>query len=168
VPVTHKSDTLIKNVRIADVKWKDKYLETIKTAYEKAPNFDKYYSQIEEIIRAPFFSLRDLNCELLADVIFPAFDIKIPILLMSEMTLLSVDADGSDKVLGLCKDIIYVSGQGGKEYLRLEEFAKANIEVEFNEFIHPVYKQQYEPFIPNMSCLDYMMNDTYLRTGNVK
>jgi len=40
--------------------------------------------------------------------------------------------------------------------LDLSLFEKNNIKVVFHEFTHPIYKQQYEPFIPGMSALDYL------------
>lgn len=166
IPVSHKKDTLIKDVQIAKVEYKNRYLTLIKDAYKNALNFEKYYSQLEKIINSSFKSLAELNCKLLTDFIYPIFGINVPILKMSEMNL-RFTTDGSNKVLAICEecqkifknnDITYISGIGGKKYLRLEEFKKSNILVVFNEFKHPIYKQQYEPFIPNMSCLDYIMN----------
>ena len=68
---------------------------------------------------------------------------------------------GTNVNLNICKKLnadVYLSGVLGKDYLDVSEFEKENIKVKFQDFKHPVYKQLYEPFIPNMSSIDLLFN----------
>jgi hypothetical protein len=74
---------------------------------------------------------------------------------------LAVTGKASELNLSICKEVgadIYVSGISGKDYLNLQEFANEKIEVIFQEFHHPIYMQQVEPFVPCMSVLDLLFN----------
>lgn len=170
VPVNHNSDTLIKDVTIANVlNWKDKYLSAVREAYKTAINFDKYYSLLEREIRFNTMlssSLCDLNINLLENILFPAFKVFTMNKRMSSLKLRTT-TDGSDKVLAICQyyqdyygAVTYVSGPSGKDYLRLDEFKKSKIDVIFNEYHPPLYKQQFDGFEVGMSSLDYLMNVT--------
>ena len=52
----------------------------------------------------------------------------------------------------------YLSGIGAKDYIDEEIFKKNQIKVIFNEFDHPIYKQQFTGFIKDLSILDYLFN----------
>jgi hypothetical protein len=70
---------------------------------------------------------------------------------------------GSDRVLEICKAVdadYYITGTvWAQSHLRIEEFKKSNIHVEFQEFQHPVYKQIHGKFIPEMSIIDLLFNE---------
>ena len=76
----------------------------------------------------------------------------------------SLDCEGqkSDLVLSLCKAVnatTYISGPSGRDYMDLESFKEAGIDVKFNDFVHPVYEQRRtEEFTPYMSIVDLTMN----------
>jgi hypothetical protein len=57
----------------------------------------------------------------------------------------------------------YLSGLGGKEYLQEEKFTQAGIRLEYQQFTHPRYHQQFmakvDDFIPYMSALDLLFNE---------
>jgi hypothetical protein len=42
--------------------------------------------------------------------------------------------------------------------MQLEKFAQAGIEVVWQEFVHPVYPQQFGAFVPYLSSLDVLFN----------
>jgi len=75
---------------------------------------------------------------------------------------LHITEKGSDRILQICKALnsdTYIAGASGKNYLNLEDFKKNKIQVLFQNFQHPVYKQVYEPFLPNMSVVDLLFNE---------
>lgn len=87
------------------------------------------------------------------------FDIGTKTILSSE---LHVQGTGSDRILNICKSLnadIYLSGQFGNSYLNLEDFKNNSIDIKFQNFVHPVYKQCYSPFMPNMSIIDLLFNE---------
>ena len=61
----------------------------------------------------------------------------------------------------MCQKInadIYHSGEGGRAYVDDTKFQNNNLKNYFTNFKHPVYKQLIEPFIPNMSTVDLLLN----------
>jgi hypothetical protein len=52
----------------------------------------------------------------------------------------------------------YISGPHGRDYLDTKKIESANIELVFADFKHPVYSQQYEGFVPNLSAIDLLFN----------
>ena len=67
VPVErkHYSKTLIKNIKIANNKWKKTHLNSIKSAYGSSPFFIYYFEDIKDIINTNHVFLIDLNNEIL-------------------------------------------------------------------------------------------------------
>ena len=46
----------------------------------------------------------------------------------------------------------------GKEYLDESLFQKMGINVIYDDFQHPKYRQQFESFVPNLSIIDLLSN----------
>ena len=79
------------------------------------------------------------------------------------MTASELDVPGQSTavLVALCRRLgarTYLSGISGREYLDESEFAAAGIEVEYQEFYHPVYRQLHEPFQPCMSFVDLLFS----------
>ncbi|MBI2853643.1 MAG: WbqC family protein [Chloroflexi bacterium] len=53
---------------------------------------------------------------------------------------------------------MYLSGPTGRDYLETEKFAHNGIALRFASFQHPVYRQRYPGFEPNMSAIDLLFN----------
>ena len=53
---------------------------------------------------------------------------------------------------------VYLSGAKGRDYLDVSLFEKKGLKAKFQEFKHPVYKQRYEGFVPNMAAMDALFN----------
>jgi len=160
VPVEKDNHKPINEVKIInDIKWQLKYLNTIKQNYQKSEKFNFYYLDIENIILGNWSSIGHLN-ERLLKLFLNWFNIKTSIIRSSELNLQHLN-EGTITLLEICQKVgadTYLSGPSGKDYLDLSLFEKNNIKVIFHEFTHPIYKQQYEPFIPGMSALDYLFN----------
>lgn len=52
----------------------------------------------------------------------------------------------------------YLAGSAGKDYLDESLIETSGIQLEYDQFIHPVYEQVYEPFLRNMAIIDLMFN----------
>ena len=88
------------------------------------------------------------------------FKINTKIYVASELDL-SGEFKNNLLLIEICKKFsadTYISGAGGKNYLDLGLFKENGIEVKFNDFLHPIYKQMFEPFIPNLSAIDLIFN----------
>jgi hypothetical protein len=160
VPVESHNHKPMKDIKIAlNIEWEERYINTIAAHYLKAPYFYTYFNDLCNIIDNPGRYLVPLNHRLLI-YFCKCFSINTPIILSSELKL-DESLRSSERLLEICHKVHaseYLSGPSGKDYLDLDLFKKNNIKIEFHEFIHPTYKQVYDPFIPNLSALDYLFN----------
>lgn len=152
-------DLAINKIEIASqIKWQKKIIGTIKQFYNKSPYFDQYFPYIEDTFVnrewIDFHSLlRYLNQYFLQEL-----KIQTPIVYSSEI---QVEGTKSDLVFNLCKlhgASTYISGPYGKSYLDQEKFNSADIRIEYHEYSHPEYLQQFKDFIPYMSIIDLLFN----------
>ena len=137
--------------------WRRKHLNSIYHAYRKALNFDWLYPKLETLYDREFEKLVDVTWEHLMFWL-ELLGIRTKIIKSSE---LSVTSKKSDLVLDLCRAVgadYYISGALGRDYLKTEEFEEAGVEVEFQDYKHPVYPQLYGEFLPNMGIVDFVMN----------
>jgi len=162
VPVSLKDGhkQLIRSVPINNREaksWRVKTWKSIELAYRRAPFFDVYAAFFESVYSRQWDLVIDLNYTLL-DYLFNALDIPVRRVSSSDLNLHS---SRTDLLVDICRQVgasTYFSGISGKEYLEISKFTDAGIEVLFQEFHHPIYKQMYEPFIPCMSVIDLMFN----------
>ena len=156
VPVTRNLGTPINEVRIAaevNPRWADRIENAVALAYRRAPHFESVQGGFVGCLRGAGETLVSLNIPLLRWML-EQFGLSKKVVLSSS---LGTEARGSQRILDICKAVgatTYVSGVSGREYLDLEEFERVNIEVEFQEFHHPIYPQLHEPFVPQMSALE--------------
>ena len=125
--------------------------------YRKAPYFAECYPKIERLLTIPTSGIAEL-CMQHLEFWVEEFGIDTKIVRSSE---LDISSKKSDLVLDLCKHFSgeqYLSGSLGKGYLDENEFAKAGITIEYQEFKHPVYPQRWGNFEPFMGIVDYWMN----------
>jgi hypothetical protein len=151
-------DTKIKDVTIVqDNLWAKKWINILQQTYIKSKYGNLYLNAIADIIKGKYDKLADLNFALIK-YLCTCLDVTTNFLISSEM---ETEGKASDKNLNICRAVgaeTYLSGISGKDYLKLDDFEKAGIKVEFQEFHHPVYKQMYDPFMPCMSVIDLLCN----------
>ncbi|HEY9887297.1 MAG TPA: WbqC family protein [Candidatus Obscuribacterales bacterium] len=158
VPVLHHQKQLISAVKInLEVPWARKHWGTICTNYAPAPYFDLYAESLKEILFQDWEYLQDLNLALLGWVM-AILQIDIPLVRLST---LPVTGQKSDRLIQACQAVhadTYLSGVGGQNYMDLEEFRAANIQVIWQDFSPPTYPQLFPAvgFIPNLSILDVL------------
>ena len=76
-----------------------------------------------------------------------------------------LDASGSktELLVNICKKVgadHYISPAGSKGYIDQNNlFAKSDIKLSYQNYIHPTYKQLYGDFIPYMSAIDLLFNE---------
>ena len=160
IPVHTHSYPKINEVTIDNEKnWSIRHKKSILYNYARAPYFDEIKDFIESIFEKKFQYLVDLNTEIIK-FIMNELEIKSKIVFSSE---LEISKKGSDRVLDICKAVEadhYITGTFWAESnLRVEEFKKSNIDVEFQKFQHPIYKQIHGEFIPEMSIIDLLFNE---------
>ena len=130
--------------------------------YRRAPYFDQYFEALSKLLASETAhgSLSRLTTEMLA-WLAQTIGIKTPMIRSSE---LSVQGKRTDLLAEICVSMgatAYLSPLGSAEYL-LGEMAiltGRGIEVAFQHYEHPVYKQLFPPYLPYASVLDLMFNE---------
>lgn len=159
VPVMSSVDDLINQIRIDNTKsWMRQHTKKIKTNYSRSDFFKEYWPYFEPIYEKKFDLLIDVDMEIIK-TFMKLLKINTKTIFSSK---LKITTKSSDRILDICKHFdadTYVSGALGTNYLNLNDFEKHGISVKFQHVQHPVYKQHFEPFMPNMSTLDLLFNE---------
>lgn len=134
--------------------WAATHLETLRRGYGAAAA-----APLKSIYETPWERLADLDAALL-EFLRAAFGIRTPLVNSSE---LDVEGAKSELVLNLCEAVgaraLLVGLGGSRRYLDRAAFARAGVELVFQEFNHPIYPQRGPmPFIGGLSALDLLFN----------
>lgn len=138
--------------------WQTKHWKTILMSYGRAPFYSSYREILEEAyLRVRWPRLVDWSVRWIrwgAE----QFGIKPEFCSASN---LGVEGHSSALLLAICKRLgarTYVSGISGKDYLDETLFREHGVNIQYQKFHHPVYRQQYEPFEPCMAFVDLLLN----------
>lgn len=159
VPVRQRLGQTILETELSDVRVTTKHLRTLEMNYKKAPHYAEVIAAIGPILAQDHSRLCDLNVQLTLKML-DAFGYAGKILRSSE---LSGEGESSALVLDLCRKAgarTYLSGQGGRAYMKLDEFKAAGIEVLFQKYQGPEYEQRFPQtgFVPHLSAIDLLFN----------
>ncbi|MFL2771692.1 MAG: WbqC family protein [Rhodospirillaceae bacterium] len=160
VPVLHKgrSNQLIKAVEVRNEQpWNIKHVRTIRELYANAPFIKNYIGDLDSILVETRSCLVDI-CYKTTDYFRELLNIDTPIYRSSE---LDINGKRSQRLVELCKYFgadKYLSGNSAMAYLNTEYFDAAGIEVQWQNYKHPIYNQQHGPFLSHLSIVDLIMN----------
>ncbi|MBI3547514.1 MAG: WbqC family protein [Elusimicrobia bacterium] len=166
VPVNQRSrderflDKTIDNSRDGRLRWGRKMMLTLTHAYRSAEFFETYEPTLASLLDRPWEKLADINKEIIS-LCREALDIRTPIVHSADLNILGAK---SEMVLNLCKAVgadVYLAGGGAsRQYLDVEAFQRAGIEVRWQEFNHPRYPQLPDAgeFVERLSVLDLLLN----------
>jgi len=139
------------------VKWSDAHFRDIHDNYKDAPYYSVYADELIRIYKRTYEKLVDLNMELIR-FLMKAFDIDVEIVFSSDLGFTSKSTQKLVEIVEALGGDVYLSGPKGKDYLDVSLFKRKGIKVVFQDFKHPVYKQRYEGFVPNMAAIDALFN----------
>ena len=145
------------DIMVKSEKWNEHHLSQIFENYKKADCFGDYFDDLSGIYQEEYDLLTEINMKLI-EFLNRSFDIG------TKMVYSSTSPSGylsSQRLIELVQSVngdTYLSGPAGKNYLDVGMFEASGIEVIFQDFKHPVYKQQYEGFVANMSAIDALLN----------
>ncbi len=137
--------------------WGPKHYRTLRYAYREAPYFDVYAPRLRELLETPHERLLELDLRAL-EFLRDALDIRTPLARSSDIGALGRK---SELLLNLCRAVgatVFLGGMGGsREYLDVDAFERAGIEVRWQQFHHPQYEQcGTDRFIAGLSALDLL------------
>lgn len=135
VPVVQagRMSSQIRYTQIAETSWRERYLRTLESAYGKAPHFGEIYEELKFMVDSRSSGLADLNSSLIA-LCFEILGIPTPIVHASS---LGVTSSGPQRLADLAGKVgadTYLSGAGGRSYLRNDPFDELGISVEYGDF----------------------------------
>ena len=157
IPIRKRRELLC-NIEIDNSKnWRHDHWKSIKNNYGKSKGWIEFSKEIEKVYSCEWYKLVDINIEFIK-LICNKLEINTEIVRSS--TLNKNFGVKSERILNICKYFdaeIFLSGNGAKEYLDVKAFNENGIEIEFQKFTHPIYKQINEPFITNLSAIDFLL-----------
>lgn len=151
-------ETAINQIELStSVDWASANLNLLKQNYRNAPYFDELYPHIFQLYHAPPPLMADFNLRSI-EMLMDLLDVRLPWVRSS-----SLQPEGSSNellidLLGKVGATHYLSGNGARDYMQPEKFARAGIQVVWQRFTHPVYPQQFGAFVPYLSSLDALFN----------
>jgi hypothetical protein len=149
----------LRDVRVDDAQpWREKLLRTIQLSYGRAPFFDDHFPLVQEILGEPTDRLTELNehgVRLLAD----ALGLDSAKLVRAS----NLDAEGgsTELLVQLTRSAggsTYLSGDGAAGYQDVELFARAGLELVYQEFEQQPYPQLADGFVPGLSVVDALFS----------
>jgi hypothetical protein len=159
VPIKNRGGCVpIRDIEIADdPHWARKHLMAIRNNYARAPFFKRHIDFFDEIYSREWLFLSPLLNET-TQYFLDQWKITTPIKYSSDLkprgvkTALNLElcvANGATK---------YISGAMGVDYLDTTQFYERGIQVEFQDYKHPVYVQCWPGFESHLSALDALFN----------
>lgn len=134
---------------------KRKNVRAIEMAYSKTPYWKVYGNDFLDVYNKDEVTISDYNENLLKFVL-NSLNIEVDIVKASE---LSVSGAKTELLLDICHKVgadKYISGKSGLDYLDKDKF---DVQLEFQNFIHPIYTQWgKDRFEPYMSVIDALFN----------
>ena len=156
----HFSSTLAHTLIDANVAWKRKHVKALEHAYSKAPAYDRIMPFVSQLIGLDELNLSEYLYQHLVSWC-GLLGISTPIIRASTLSLVG---SKSDLILELCRQLgatCYLSGAHGRNYLCADDFATFGIDVDYQDYVPPVYRQLWGDFIPCLSMVDLCMNGVY-------
>ena len=158
IPVTFNNGQIIKDIKLADDKWKTKHLRSIKNIYASSLYFNDLYPLIERVILQ--------NSKYLVDYSLLSMSLILDKISYNKE---SIFVQSSEKIIGNKNDLLvnitknfnsnsYLSGEGAKNYVDEKYLRDNGITHSFNKFEHPQYNQLGKIFIKNLSVIDCIFN----------
>ncbi|MBE9464944.1 WbqC family protein [Dyadobacter subterraneus] len=150
---------LINEVELAiNDPWKKKFLKTVQQSYLKAPNYQKVFHLIEEIVNSGVETISEFTWLALQKVC--AYMEITTEIVPSSSIYKNTDLKAQERILDICKQenaSHYINPIGGMELYEKNIFEKENIKLNFIKSTAGAYPQFKNAFVPWLSIIDILM-----------
>jgi hypothetical protein len=151
---------------ISDVApWRAKHLKTIKLNYVAAPYFGEIFPVLQTLFATPTSGLAAFN-EVVIRALCEGLQLDTGRLIQS--STLPVTGHATDLLIAIVQAVggtAYLAGGLASVYQEDDKFAKAGIELIYQNFQHPTYPQvNSQEFVPGLSIVDALMNCGWQKT----
>lgn len=155
--------TRICDAQFADSKWYIKHLASIRQCYRKSKYYNEIFPFIEDIYRRDYRCLSDFNICFIT-TICEYLQIKTPLKKSSDFkNILGSKDELLVNICNACGIDRYLSAKGSAIYIENKEiggaFSKTRIQLEYQNYRHPQYKQLGNEFMPYMGIIDLLFNE---------
>lgn len=161
IPVKTKGkfkDCSIRELETNDtINWTHKHFQSFLANYKKAPFFDEHKEFFEKLYAKEWPCINDILTET-NSYLMDVLNIDTKTVSSSDM---EPEATKSELVLELCQKAgatTYLSGPLGRDYLDVQSFKDAGIDVLYHDYQYPEYPQLFGDFEPYMSVIDLLFN----------
>jgi len=145
--------------------WPRKHIRALREAYARARYTNDYLPDLEALLSSAPPNLADLTvsiCRMMARWL------GIGCATYQSSAMAATPSSGGDRngrLIAICQELgatHYLSGAAARSYLDVDAFLRENIEVEWQDYVHPAYGQQFGPFMPYLSTIDLIFNEGHL------
>lgn len=164
VPVAYRGRLAqrIDEVEIREPNFWETHLRGIELNYIRTPHFETYYPDFASLLKGTHAGslLVDLNLKLIR-WFMQALGLRKPMQRTSEMKQSGKRTELLGNILNSLGANEYLSPLGSADYLlgEMEIMSSRGIEVGFQHYEHPEYKQRFPPFQPYAAVLDLLFNE---------
>lgn len=140
--------------------FRSKLINSLKSNYGRAPFFKEYSPLFFKVLEEEKGLLADLNIALI-EVAMQCLGIEGKKIFRSKD--LPVKGSKTELLAGICQYLgykNYLSAPGSKQYIdESTAFQDVGVAVEYHEYAHPIYSQQFGAFESHMSVVDLLFNE---------
>lgn len=143
-------------------KWRMKHHKALtEHCYRKTPHLPEYLDEITHLYENEWESLAELSIAT-TRMLLRAFGVTTPMVRASELG--DFPGHKSELIAQICAKTgadTLLSGSGAKDYLEPETLRHYGVEIEWQEFQHPVYPQHTrgaDDFVPRLAAIDLLVN----------
>jgi hypothetical protein len=147
---------------LVDERWIRKLKTTIEQCYARAPFRSEYLPSLLQMLAGAPRTLGAFNLAMIRYVA-AHLGLRAEMIQASQRfdrsALSALDRDGKlYSILAQLGCTHYLNGRAGMALYRFEDFVARGIQLEFQNYEHPVYAQCYPDFLPYLSALDLLLN----------
>jgi len=140
-------------------KWARKHIRSLEFSYRKAPFFEAYFPELKRRIQEPHTYLLELDLSIIEAHMNWLGLAGVETVRSSELSIENMDKTG--RLVEICQTFNvteYISGPLCRDYMDVDQFRNAGINVLLHDFSHPAYPQINDEFIPFMAAIDALFN----------
>ncbi len=160
IPINTKDYTQkrIKDIELADQRWKIKHLRTIEQSYKKHNFFNEIFPFIEKTLTQDSTYLIDYTNAIFFDII-KYLGIEVPIHFATDYSVISKKLDYVIELTKKLNGDVFVFGALGRDYADEATLQASGIIPYFQDYKHPLYEQGRAEFASHLSIIDLLMRE---------
>ena len=141
--------------------WARKMLRTVAESYANAPFYNQVFSMFESWIATDVQGVSELNVRILGDICeYIGLNTNI---VPTSKKYSNSNLKSSERISDICKQEQadhYINAAGGRELYEQSQFDAVGVKLNFIDTVLPEYEQQGNFFVPGLSILDVLMNNS--------